>query len=198
MIKNSLTAYSSIQYLFGDCELPLYTDHKSLTLVFHQNMETASSRPGVHRTVYCGYAMNIRKRKPTFHNLCCLPHPDIKCTTKLISYKFKRHLTKKKKTREIEINAVSNAEILRFKKACTADVKNHIGSQRYSEINVEIISPLPSSSSRKVSLLLNCIIDRCSRWPEATPYQTSESKKPLILQSCKNWNSHFGCDNNHN
>ncbi|GFT51442.1 pol polyprotein [Nephila pilipes] len=67
---------------------------------------------------------------------------------------------------ELGLEAVENAKSPKLHDMCSPFQQYHNVSKRFTEINLDIIGPLPSSEGFRYCLT---IIDRYSRWPEAIP-----------------------------
>ncbi|GFS47943.1 transposon Ty3-I Gag-Pol polyprotein [Nephila pilipes] len=96
------------------------------------------------------------------HNLA---HPGIKATTKLLKSKFVwPSINKDARTWTRSCPKCRKSKVTRHVQSPFQQYHNV--SKRFTEINLDIIGPLPSFEGFRYCLT---IIDRYSRWPEAIP-----------------------------
>ncbi|GFS66918.1 integrase catalytic domain-containing protein [Nephila pilipes] len=102
------------------------------------------------------------------YEFCCvhnLAHPGIKATTKLLKSKFVwPSINKDARTWTRSCLKCQKSKVTRHVQSPFQQYHNV--SKRFTEINLDIIGPLPSSEGFRYCLT---ITDRYSRWPEAIP-----------------------------
>ncbi|GFS89437.1 integrase catalytic domain-containing protein [Nephila pilipes] len=104
-------------------------------------------------------------RKIVFNSVHNLAHPGIKATTKLLKSKFVwPSINKNARTWTRSCLKCQKSKVTQHVQSPFQQYHNV--SKRFTEINLDIIGPLPSSEGFRYCLT---IIDRYSRWPEAIP-----------------------------
>ncbi|GFS67434.1 transposon Ty3-I Gag-Pol polyprotein [Nephila pilipes] len=104
-------------------------------------------------------------RKIVFNSVHNLAHPGIKATTKLLKSKFVwPSINKDASTWTRSCLKCQKSKVTRHVQSPFQQYHNV--SKRFTEINLDIIGPLPSSEGFRYCLT---IIDRYSRWPGAIP-----------------------------
>ena len=126
-------------------------------------------------------------RRKLFENIHNLSHPGIKATQKLIS---KRYYWKSMNTdvREWTRNCLDcqTSKVVRHNKGQTRVISSN--SERFSQIHMDIVGPLPFCEGKKYLLT---IIDRYTRWPEAIPIADITSQT-VVKAFSENWVARFG------
>lgn len=126
-------------------------------------------------------------RKLVFNCLHTPSHPGIQATFKLISSRFIWPLLRKDCSIWVKsCLACQKSKIHRHTQAELGDFPLH--SDRFRQIHVDLVGPLPSS--RGYNYCLTCI-DRYTRWPEAFPVSSTKADE-VAWTLYFGWISRFG------
>ncbi|GFS93834.1 putative gag-pol protein [Nephila pilipes] len=138
------------------------------------------------------YDSSTKKKRPyipesfmkiVFNSVHNLAHPGIKATTKLLKSKFVwPSIIKDARTWTRSCLKCEKSKVTRHVQSPFQQYHNV--SKRFTEINLDIIGPLPSSEGFRYCLT---IIDRYCRWPEAIPLPDIRADNLL-----KGWIARFG------
>ena len=126
-------------------------------------------------------------RRQVFDIIHGLAHPSIRSTLKLVTEKFVWHsVNKDVKTWARSCQQCQRSKIQRHTKPAVQDLPQP--TRRFGHIHVDVVGPLPPSAGKRY---LFTVIDRSTRWPEATPMEesTSQSCASALLSS---WIARFG------
>lgn len=149
---------------------------------------------GTEKEIVCDVSTGIERpfipkafRRHVFESFHNMSHPSIRTTAKLISKKFVWP------SMNVEVRSWAKQCLQCQKSKISRHVKSKVGnyeptSQRFSEIHIDLIGPLPPSEGNIYCLTM---IDRYTRWPEiaAIPDMKTETIANALIKS---WISRFG------
>lgn len=149
---------------------------------------------GSDRTILCDISTGIHRpfvpekfRKLIFDSIHGIAHPSIRTTIKLVKSKFVWHSISK------DVAYWAKSCIPCQKSKIHRHTKSPIGSfplvsNRFDEIHLDLIGPMPSSENFRYCVTL---IDRYTRWPEAIPLVDIQAGTVANAIYC-HWIARFG------
>jgi len=126
-------------------------------------------------------------RRQIFTAIHGLAHPSIKSTIKLVTDKFVwSNIRKDVRSWSRCCQSCQKSKVYRHTKSTIGDFPEP--RRRFSHIHVDVVGPLPPSDGQRY---IFTVVDRSTRWPEATPMEesTSSSCAKALLNS---WIARFG------
>ncbi|GFW03629.1 retrotransposable element Tf2 155 kDa protein type 1 [Trichonephila clavipes] len=144
---------------------------------------------GSNFDIFCDFSAKKRTYIPeafwriAFNNIHNLAHPGIRATTKLLTSKFLwPSINKDARTWARSCIKCQKSKVTWHARVQSSFQQYHSVTNRFTEINLDIIGPLPSSEGFRFCLT---IIDRYSRWMEA--FSMPDFRADNILKGFKRY-----------